>query len=140
MEIRTPPYFSTHPSGPNFDQYVPHQQTDENLVHQRRTTLPPSPPNNHPLPNIRTSHTRVITPRKGRRMSVSAESMRPTENVDERPIIYKSEEAKKRIDEATTLNLLFKNLDRETKQHVVSILHVTCPTSHDILISMSCDL
>ena len=63
-----------------------------------------------------------------------------TANVDERLIIHKSDEAKRRIDEATTLNLLFKKLDRETKQHV-SILHVTlfCPTSHDILLT-SCDM
>ena len=117
MEIKTPPYFPTHSSGSNYDQYVPHDE-----VHPRRTTLPPSPPNNHPLPHtMRNNHTRVITPRKERRMSVSAESIKPTANLDERPIIYKSDEAKKRIDEATTLNLLFKNLDRETKQHVVSI-------------------
>jgi hypothetical protein len=123
MEIKTPPYFSTLPSGPNYDQYVPPQHTDENLVHSRRATLPPSPPNNHPLPQaMSTNHARVITPRKERRMSVSAESIKPTANIDERPIIYKSDEARKRIDEATTLNLLFKNLDRETKQHVVSIL------------------
>ena len=134
MEIKTPPYF-THP-GSDYDQYVsPHQHTDEDSVHQRRTTLPPSPPNNHPLPHItRNNHNRVITPRKERRMSVSAESIRPTANIDERPIIHKSDDAKKRIDEATTLNLLFKNLDRETKQHVVSyylILHV--PVLHHMI-------
>ncbi|RGB27384.1 cyclic nucleotide-binding-like protein [Rhizophagus diaphanus] len=134
MEIRTPPYFSTHPSGPNFDQYVSHQQTDENPVHQRRTTLPPSPPSNHPLHIMRNNQTRVITPRKGRRMSVSAESMRPSENVDERTIIYKSDEAKKRIDEATTLNLLFKNLDRETKQHVVDAMFEKSVVANEIVI------
>ncbi|GES99402.1 cAMP-dependent protein kinase type I regulatory subunit isoform X3 [Rhizophagus clarus] len=91
MEIRTPPYFSTHPSGPNFDQ-------------------------------------------KGRRMSVSAESMKPTDNIDERPIIYKSEEAKKRIDEATTLNLLFKNLDRETKQHVVDAMFEKPVVANELVI------
>src|ERR1043165_5863449 len=126
MEIRTPPYLTTHhPPGPNFDQYVPHQPTDETLVHHRRTTLPPSPPNNPNNPQLphttRNNYTQVITHKKERRMSVSAESLKPTANVDERQIIPKSDEAKKGIDEATTLNLLFKNLDRETKQHVVSI-------------------
>jgi len=126
MEIRTPPYLTTHhPPGPNFDQYVSHQHTDEPLVHHRRTTLPPSPPNNHPLPHTaRNNYSRIITHKKERRMSVSAESIRPTANINERQIIPKSDEAKKRIDEATTLNLLFKNLDRETKQHVVSIIRV----------------
>ncbi|RIA90811.1 cyclic nucleotide-binding-like protein [Glomus cerebriforme] len=71
---------------------------------------------------MRNNHTRVIIPRKERRMSVSAESIRPTDNLDERRIIEKSDEVKKRIDEATTLNLLFKNLDRETKQHVVDAM------------------
>ncbi|CAG8444074.1 15314_t:CDS:2 [Funneliformis caledonium] len=136
MEIRTPPYFTTHhPPGQNFDQYVSHQHTDETLVHHRRTTLPPSPPNNHQLPHTaRNNHSRVPTPRKGRRMSVSAESIKPTANLDERPIIYKSDEAKKRIDEATTLNLLFKNLDRETKQHVVDAMFEKPVVANEIVI------
>uniref|UniRef100_A0A1D1YFA6 cAMP-dependent protein kinase regulatory subunit n=1 Tax=Anthurium amnicola TaxID=1678845 RepID=A0A1D1YFA6_9ARAE len=131
MEIRTPPYFSTQP---NFDQYVSHQQTDETMVHERRPTLPPSPPNNHQLPANRNNHTRIVTHKKGRRMSVSAESFRPTENVNDRPIIYKSEEAKKRIDEATTLNLLFKNLDRETKQHVVDAMFEKPVVANELVI------
>ncbi|CAI2166887.1 9912_t:CDS:2 [Funneliformis geosporum] len=136
MEIRTPPYFTTHhPPGQNFDQYVPHQHTDETLVHHRRTTLPPSPPNNHQLPqSARNNHSRAISPRKGRRMSVSAESITPTANINERKIIYKSDEAKKRINEATTLNLLFKNLDRETKQHVVDAMFEKSVMANDIVI------
>ncbi|CAG8471551.1 5447_t:CDS:2 [Dentiscutata erythropus] len=108
MEIRTPPYF--------MDQHVPHQRLSDEDSFQWRQCLPPSPPNHLSSRFIR-SYSSTF-PRRGRRNSVSAESIRPSDDPNDRTIHPKSEEVRKRINVATTLNLLFKNLDRETKEQI----------------------
>ncbi|CAG8503667.1 30108_t:CDS:2, partial [Racocetra persica] len=110
MEIRTPPYFT--------DQHVPHRLSDEDSL-QWGQGLPPSPPNLTPrfIRNYSSSFAR-----RGRRNSVSAESIRPSDDPNDRTIHPKSEEVRKRINVATTLNLLFKYLDRETKEQVIDAM------------------
>ena len=55
-----------------------------------------------------------------RRYSVSGESIRPADSPLPTPI-HKTLIIKKQIEEATRQNLLFKNLDSETREHIVSI-------------------
>ncbi|CAG8771437.1 43936_t:CDS:2 [Gigaspora margarita] len=109
MEIRTP-YFT--------DQHVPNRLSDEDSF-QWRQCLPPSPPN---LSSRFIRSYSSTFPRRGRRNSVSAESIRPSDDPNDRTIHPKSEEVRKRINVATTLNLLFKFLDRETKEQVIDAM------------------
>ncbi|CAG8436381.1 5954_t:CDS:2, partial [Scutellospora calospora] len=113
MEIRTPPYFTSY-----LDQHIPHRLSDEDSL-QRRQCLPPSPPNL--TPRFIRNYSSTLA-RRGRRNSVSAESIRPSDDPNDRTIHPKSEEARKRINAATTLNLLFKYLDRETKEQVIDAM------------------
>jgi cAMP-dependent protein kinase regulator len=57
-----------------------------------------------------------------RRGSVSAECMNPleTEELSEKVVIPKSLEARKRIDRAILNNLLFRNLDSDQKNEIVT--------------------
>ncbi|KAK9762606.1 hypothetical protein K7432_011492 [Basidiobolus ranarum] len=58
---------------------------------------------------------------RGRRGSVSAESMKPSEEDYARVVIPKSNRAKIRIASATSSNLLFKNLKKDQMQEIASI-------------------
>ncbi|CAG8468506.1 5952_t:CDS:2 [Gigaspora rosea] len=79
MEIRTP-YFT--------DQHVPNRLYDEDSF-QWRQCLPPSPPN---LSSRFIRSYSSTFPRRGRRNSVSAESIRPSDDPNDRTIHPKSEE------------------------------------------------
>eukprot|EP01135_Chromosphaera_perkinsii_P003451 Nk52_evm20s243 gene=Nk52_evmTU20s243 len=60
---------------------------------------------------------------KGRRFSVSAESLNPNQMGDyEKVVIPKSNEAKMRIASACANNLLFRNLDQEQKKEIVDAM------------------
>ncbi|KAK9719014.1 cAMP-dependent protein kinase type II-beta regulatory subunit, variant 2 [Basidiobolus ranarum] len=56
---------------------------------------------------------------RGRRGSVSAESIKPTEQEYQRVVVPKSDEARMRIASATSSNLLFRNLEPDQKREVV---------------------
>ncbi|CAG8686717.1 2230_t:CDS:2, partial [Cetraspora pellucida] len=122
MEIRTPPYFT--------DQHVPHRLSDEDSL-QWRQCLPPSPPN---LTRFIRNYSSTFA-RRGRRNSVSAESIRPSDDPNDRTIHPKSEEVRKRINVATTLNLLFKYLDRETKEQVIDAMFEKTVQKNEIIIT-----
>lgn len=60
---------------------------------------------------------------RGRRTSVSAESMKPTDDKDyQKVVIEKSQEQRKRIRESVKNNFLFKNLDDEQYDDVVNAM------------------
>ncbi|CAG8493921.1 15711_t:CDS:2, partial [Acaulospora colombiana] len=128
MEVRTPPYYT---SGSNFDQHVPHQHFEEDQG-QRRPILPPSPPNTLSTRFFR-NHTASVGRR--RRNSVSAESIRPSDDPNDRKIIPKSDEVRRRIEDAILQNLLFKNLDRETKRQVVDAMSEVMVRKNDVIIT-----
>nr|CAG8484172.1 12488_t:CDS:2 [Entrophospora candida]CAG8493199.1 8408_t:CDS:2 [Entrophospora candida] len=58
-----------------------------------------------------------------RRQSVSGESIRPSEDPNDRVVYPKSDELKKRLDCATLQNWLFKDIDRETKFDVIDAMY-----------------
>ncbi|ORY07209.1 camp-binding domain-like protein [Basidiobolus meristosporus CBS 931.73] len=59
---------------------------------------------------------------RGRRGSVSAESIKPSEEDYTRVVIPKSNEAKMRIASATSSNLLFRNLEEDQKREIVDAM------------------
>ncbi|KAK9763271.1 cAMP-dependent protein kinase type II-beta regulatory subunit [Basidiobolus ranarum] len=59
---------------------------------------------------------------RGRRGSVSAESIKPSEEDYARVVIPKSNEAKMRIASATSSNLLFRNLEEDQKREIVDAM------------------
>ncbi|ORX93570.1 camp-dependent protein kinase regulatory subunit [Basidiobolus meristosporus CBS 931.73] len=71
---------------------------------------------------------------RGRRGSVSAESIRPTEQEYQRVIISKSDEARMRIASATSSNLLFRNLEPDQKREVVDGMFERKVTQGEVVI------
>ncbi|CAG8457815.1 5581_t:CDS:10 [Acaulospora morrowiae] len=129
MEIRTPPHYT---SGSNFDQHVPHQHFDEDQA-QRRPILPPSPPNSNL--SVRFVRNHIASVGRRRRNSVSAESISPSGDPNDRKIIPKSEDTIKLIEDAILQNLLFKNLDRETKRQVVDAMSEVIVRKNETIIT-----
>jgi len=135
MEVRTPPYHHStshyhhrhhHNPGSGFDQHTPFQNFNDD---QRRffTYHPPSPPNNIVLPSLHQSNNDTNNHTQNypthRRQSVSGESIRPSEDPNDRVVYPKSDELKKRLDYATLQNWLFKDIDRETKFDVIDAMY-----------------
>lgn len=74
--------------------------------------------------------------RTARRCSVSAEPMNPETDFIEhqKVVIYKSDEAKQRIELATKTNLLFRNLDHEQHQDVCNAMFERQVKEGDVII------
>ena len=81
---------------------------DDDMADEEEDAAPPPPPVNH---------------NRGRRTSVSAESMAPTLDKDYvKVVIPKSEEQKKRIEASIRGNFLFRSLDEEQYMDVVNAM------------------
>eukprot|EP01137_Pigoraptor_chileana_P010490 Opistho-2@60225 len=76
--------------------------------------------------------------RRGRRQSVSAESMQPDSDY-EKVVIPKSEEKMERIREIITKNFLFSGLDREQSQDVVNAMFEKTVAAGEVVIQQGDD-
>ncbi|KAJ3330878.1 hypothetical protein HDU93_010059 [Gonapodya sp. JEL0774] len=71
---------------------------------------------------------------RGRRTSVSAESITPSNEPYEKIVIFKSPEQRNRIEAAVRDHILFRNLDEDQRADVVNAMaEVHCPTGHSII-------
>src|SRR5438105_13536187 len=111
MEVRTPPYNSRYhhsPGAPN----VPYSNFSGDQRAPYTAYNPPSPPNNNVLPssqqqqqqpsnNDTDNNHQVPNYPPHRRPSVSGESIRPSEDPNDRIVYPKSDELKRRLEFAT---------------------------------------
>ncbi|RHZ75674.1 hypothetical protein Glove_212g32 [Diversispora epigaea] len=123
--IPPPPHYQL-----TFDQHVPHQDD-----HSHRRIIIPQ---NNLSSRFMRNHSSSVG-RRGRRPSVSAESIKPSDDPNDRLIIPKSDEIKKRIEASTFQNLLFKNLDREIKQQVFDAMSEVSVQQNDVIIRQGDD-
>jgi CRP-like cAMP-binding protein len=106
--VGSPDYYSSKASGastPTTD-YFP--DSEEEMYDDEPGDLPAMPP---------------ITYNRGRRTSVSAESMAPSQDKDYiKVVIPKTEEQRRRIESSIANNFLFKNLDEEQYKDVIDAM------------------
>ncbi|KAG9290078.1 hypothetical protein G9A89_010384 [Geosiphon pyriformis] len=111
---RTPPYTepSTSLSPPSNEETQSSRHLSfANSPSAPRQNLSPRFFNNQPPPF-----------RRGRRNSVSAESIKPSEHCNNVRFFPKDALAKRQIEEATQNNLLFRNLDKEIKTQIMEAM------------------
>jgi cAMP-dependent protein kinase regulator len=113
---------SFHPQP--FQSFNNNNNSDEDMHEEERDTI------SSELPSLN-----VSPPSRGRRTSVSAESMQPSHNVDfVKTVIPKSDDQRARIRTAIKNNFLFKNLDEEQYTDVVNAMaEKQCPNGMAVI-------
>ncbi|KXS14977.1 camp-dependent protein kinase regulatory subunit [Gonapodya prolifera JEL478] len=113
-----PEHFATSRPGPEEDPML--SDSDEEEEEDQAAPLPPAAP--------------PAYANRGRRTSVSAESITPSNEPYEKINIPKSPEQRERIEAAVRDHILFRNLDEDQRGDVVNAMaEVHCPTGHSII-------